>query len=344
MSLAGDSSTKFHSLFRISDGTFLIGGEANSLTWLPAGVVPTTLTLPRVTNSASSKVAFILHLSPDLNTIVRAVRFPAGSVQNVFKIKTNSVPGLTTGDIFISGMRDNESTANNQVGGYYLAKLNGNFLNGAVPTGLVFIYDVACRGIQSNNTLALELMNGVNQYKTIQPWDVQSDGKIVYGWGHGYSSGWAAVNRLRADGKSNDTVKYWPMHNVRIKSNIAAVTGRGTETRGNDGYQVGDSIFFISNSLGFAGNVAIDSILTSNLVFKVNRGGSNLRSTKTTDFESVSASENGGPIRFGKYPEDFMFPSLVFRVIVQIKEPILIRFTKPIMVITTMLPIGLEML
>jgi len=208
MSLAGDSSTKFHSLFRISDGTFLIGGEANSLNWLPVGVISTTLTLPGTTNSASTKVAFILHVSPDLKTIVRAVRFPAGTVQNVFKIKTNAVPGQPTGDLFISGARDNELTTSGQLGGYYLAKLNGNFLNGSLPTGLVFIYDVACRGNSSNNSLANELLGGINQYKAIQPWDVQSDGRIVFGLGHAYSPDWAGVNRLRANGKLIDTVQY----------------------------------------------------------------------------------------------------------------------------------------
>jgi hypothetical protein len=169
MTLAGDSSTRFHSLFRLSDGTFLVGGKARSLSWLPSSVAPTTLSMPGSSNSKSTMKAFILHLSSDLKTIVHAVKLPDSTVQNVFKIKTNSAPFEPTGDIFISGSRQNELNQGNGIfPGYYLAKLNGNFLNGNVPTGLVFIYDVACRNFASTNTLSLQLhnlMGNFNQYK-----------------------------------------------------------------------------------------------------------------------------------------------------------------------------------
>ena len=45
------------------------------------------------------------------------------------------------------------------------------------------------------------------------------------------------------------------------------------------------------------------------MVFKGNRGGSNLRSSKTDDFNLVSVGENGTSVRAGKFPEDFIYPS-----------------------------------
>jgi hypothetical protein len=307
--LAGDTSTRFHSVFGLSDGTYLVGGEARNLNWLPGNVSPTTLTLPRTPNSASPKIAFILQLSSDLKTILKAVRFPDNTVQNVFKIKTDALPGATTGNIFISGSRQNEQTTTGLFAGYYLARLNGNFLNGNTPTSLSFIYDVATRPIQSNNNLALSLMNQVNQYKAIQPWDVQSDGKIVFGQGHAYSASWASVNRLTVDGLNQDSVPFWPMHSVRIASTLPAINNLNTEYRTNDGAIKGDSILYTNNNLGFSGKVAIDSLNNSTLVFKVNRSGSNLRSLKENEFSLLQTDENGNAGRFGKYPEDFMYPA-----------------------------------
>jgi len=307
ITLAGDTMTRFHSMLQLSDGTFLVGGEAQTLAWLPNGVIATTLTLPGITNSASNRVAFILQISGDLKTLIKAVRFPVNTVQNVFKIKTNAAPGQTTGDIFISGSRQNEVTTGGQFAGYYLAKLNGNFLNNNAPTGLAFIYDVATRPIASNNDLGLTLMQGVNQYKAIQPWDVQSDGKIVYGLGHAYSAGWAAINRLTADGKTNDSVSFWPNHSVRISSNIAQINGLNPEINFNDGITSIDSFNYTNNSLSFSGNVSIDSVRNSTLVFKVNRRGSNFRSLTPNDFNFSQTDENGNPGRSGKYPEDFMY-------------------------------------
>lgn len=126
---------------------------------------------------------------------------------------------------------------------------------------------------------------------------MQSDGKIVFGQGHAYSASWASVNRLRADGKTLDTVQFWPSQSVRIASSNPQITGRNTEAKTLDGLSLGDSIFFSSSSLGFSGNVAVDSLNNSTLVFKVNRGGTNLRSHKTADFGVLENDENGNSNR-----------------------------------------------
>jgi hypothetical protein len=303
VSFLGDTSTRFNTIFKLSDGTFLAGGETRSLAWVPAGVPVVTLNMPDTTNSRSPRIAFIAHITGDMQTLARIVRFPANTVRDVFRIKTNTPTGQPTGDIYISGNRENEFNAFNN-GGYYIAKLNGNFLNGNNPTGLVYLFDVNARGIQSNSPLMTET---VSSFRTIQPWDVQSDGKIVYGTGHQYSASWAAIYRRRANGKSDDTLSSWPNHWVRISSRNPNVNGRNIEYR-NYNMRVGDSILYTTNNPpGFSQNVMIDSALYSGIVLKVNRGGSNWRSYNATDFQTLLTDENGNPGRVGRYPEDFMY-------------------------------------
>lgn len=303
VSFLGDTSTRFNTIFKLSDGTFLAGGETRSLAWVPAGVPVVTLNMPDTTNSRSPRIAFIAHITGNMQTLARIVRFPATTVRDVFRIKTNTPTGQPTGDIYISGNRENEFNAFT-AGGYYIAKLNGNFLNGNNPTGLVYLFDVSARGIQSNSPLMTET---VSSFRAIQPWDVQSDGKIVYGTGHQYSASWAAVYRRRANGKSDDTLSSWPNHWVRISSRNPAVNGRTIEYR-NYNMRVGDSILFTTNNPpGFSQNVLIDSALYSGIVLKVNRSGSNWRSYNATDFQTLLTDENGNPGRIGRYPEDFMY-------------------------------------
>jgi len=303
VSYLGDTSTRFNAILKLSDGTFLVGGETRSLAWVPAGIPVTTLSMPDTTNSRSVRIAFLAHLTVDMNTLARVVRFPATTVRDVFRIKTNTPPGQPTGDIYISGNRENEFNTGSGPG-YYIAKLNGNFLNGNNPTGLVYLFDVNARGIQSNSPLMTE---SVSSYRAIQPWDVQSDGKVVYGAGHQYSASWAAIYRRRANGKSDDTLSSWPNHWVRIRSRNPAVDRRNIEYR-NYNMRVGDSILFTSNNPpGFSQNVMIDSAMMSGIVLKVNRSGSNWRSYNASDFQVLATDENGNPGRVGRYPEDFMY-------------------------------------
>ncbi len=303
VSYLGDTSTRFNTILKLSDGTFLVGGEARSLAWVPASVPVTTLSMPDTTNSRSVRIAFLAHLTADMSTLARVVRFPATTVRDVFRIKTNTPPGQPTGDIYISGNRENEFNTGSRAG-YYIAKLNGNFIGGNNPTGLVWSFDVEARGIQSNSPLMTET---VSSYRAIQPWDVQSDGKVVYGTGHQYSASWAAVYRRRADGHSDDTVGSWANHWVRISSNNPLVNGRNIEARNFTLGRV-DSIFYSTNNPpGFAQNVGIDTANFSGIVLKVNRSGSNLRSYTAGDFEALFTDENGNPGRVGRYPEDFMY-------------------------------------
>jgi len=167
----------------LSDGTVLVGGQAQDLDWLPAGVTKTQISADTINSASAGNIGFILHLSADLATILRAVHFPAGTVRDVRRIRTASIPGQPTGDLYISGSRDNATSHN----GYYIAKLDANFVT-APPTALAWSYDVNCRDA------------GDPDHKVIQPWDVGGDGSVVFATSQAYGYDWASIEKLDGNG------------------------------------------------------------------------------------------------------------------------------------------------
>ncbi|MCC5842509.1 MAG: hypothetical protein JJT96_20500 [Opitutales bacterium] len=106
---------------------------------------------------APGTYGFLLQTTGDFSEVLRVVRFPEGSVENVLHIRSTEVPGEPTGNLSISGHRLGGAQP-----GYFVARLNNNFVNG-VPTGLVWARNVGA----------------TREYLTIQPWDVRNDGKVV---------------------------------------------------------------------------------------------------------------------------------------------------------------------
>jgi hypothetical protein len=199
---------RFTSVMQLSDGTVLVSGGAADLSWLPAGTATTQLATTGINNAqGTGRIGFLLHLSSDLATILRVAHFPAGGVEDISFIKTTSIPGAATGDLYISGVT-RDSRANN--GGYFIARLNNNFVSGA-PTALLWARSIYATG----------------DHQTRQPWDVGGDGKVVYTVGEPFGTGWAAVYRLRADG-SDDVVPDWRYHFANRISDNAAVEGGWT--------------------------------------------------------------------------------------------------------------------
>jgi hypothetical protein len=187
---AGDAGAeRFNDVHMLSDGTALIAGQADSLAWLPANTPSVTLDASGVSSTATGQIGFILHTSGDFSQILRVVRFPTGSVRDVFKIRSTEVPGSATGDIFISGSRDGGTT-----NGYYIAKLNANFVS-APPTSLSYIASIEAAGT----------------HKDRQPWDVGGDGKVVYALGLEFDSNWAAIQKLGTNGQP-EVVENWTAH------------------------------------------------------------------------------------------------------------------------------------
>lgn len=184
-----DGQERFNDVHPLSDGTLLIAGQAQNLDWIAAGVPRIAIAAAGADSIATGQVGFILQASADLGQILRVMHFPAGSVRDVFKIRSTEVPGQPTGSVYISGSRDGAVT-----NGYYLAKLNGNFVS-TVPSALSFLANVRASG----------------DNKERQPWDVGGDGKVVYALGNYFANDWHAIQRLNASG-GPDIVNNWHAH------------------------------------------------------------------------------------------------------------------------------------
>ncbi len=183
----------FYDVTQISDGTFLVCGYADNLDWIPSDVPFTELhysgSIPN--GSGSNRYGFILQLSEDLSLIKNVVHFPKGSVEDIRFIKTNSKPYDPTGDLHIS-CSTADSRANS--GGYLLAKLNRNFING-IPDALDWHH-------------AVWAGSGPKEY---HPWDLTNDGKVFYISGESFGYDWSAVYCLDSDGQRT-VVENWRTH------------------------------------------------------------------------------------------------------------------------------------
>lgn len=144
----------------LSDGTILVSGIADDLNWTAA---PKSQWTPPngLPYGNTGRVAFLMRISADLQSILGIYHLPVGQVANLRWIKTTSKPGETTGAIYVSGQCNNSAD-----GLYFIAKLNNNFVSG-IPTGFAW----AKTAISSNT-------RGDNL--GLQTWDVGGDGRVVY--------------------------------------------------------------------------------------------------------------------------------------------------------------------
>jgi hypothetical protein len=259
--LDATSSTRFHDAHQLSDGTLLLTGQALHFGWLPAATKLRILNADAI-DSDSDASGFILHVSADLEQILAAVHFPSGTARSVYRIRSTEVPGQATGDLFISGHRDNGSS-----NGYFIARLNGNFVD-QLPTAMDWVVNVDTRGDSDD---------GSNSHKGLQPWDVGSDGKVVYALGEAFRSGWAAIQRLDEDGQP-EVVEDWRIHWQQA----------GGEWRGTP-----------------ASN-APEALSHSAIVMKNRRIGQ-LRSATAAEYQAIEDDENGHPGRQGRWPDDYYF-------------------------------------
>ena len=267
---AGDE--RFTSIVQLSNGSFLVGGTATDLNWIPSNVVKTPLSISGINSVSTGKTAFIVQFSSDLATILSVVYFPQGTVRDVFKIKTSNAAGQVTGDIFISGNRDVAATAYLN-DGYYIAKLNNNFIKG-VPTGLSWTYEVICPPSRAAG------YTGQSGFKTLQPWDVGSDGKVVFGRGAEFDTEWAEIRRLNANGQP-EVVENWHAH-----------WSGTTEWDGTPA-----SAYPSAATL---------PLTYSAIVLKAGRRGS-MRSFTQTQYDSLMSDGNGNSNRKGAFPDDYYF-------------------------------------
>lgn len=275
--------TRFYGNLPLSDGTLLVGGAAANLDWVPQGTPVTQLSLTaengtvlHTENQNPNVTAFLLHLSADASQVLRVLRFPHGSVFNVTHIKTETVPGAATGNIFISGQRGSTGGT----GGYFIARLNANFLTG-VPTAARYYWNIDTRGRGNDHGVA-------------QPWDVYNDGRIIAQTGAPYEHGWGEIIVLDADpGPEQTLANHFPrIPQTAMPGFRAHVITNGSETN--------DWFWGTADELpqGY-------SIVHSRMVLKTQATGvsGSQRSFTPEDFHRWQRDENGF-WRRGTYPLD----------------------------------------
>lgn len=190
----GEGSQRFWCVTQLSDGTFLIGGSTDQFSWMPRGVPATRLAGDVPTSVPTGTVPLLLHVSEDLGQIKRIVGLPRNAAGEIRFIKTTTRSGEKTGDIYVSGRVLPLPDAEKDKGGYFIARLDGNFVD-RPPERVVWSHKVRATG----------------KLADIQPWDVGPDGRVVYADGEPYSYNWMAVYALDADGQPA-VVPRWPRH------------------------------------------------------------------------------------------------------------------------------------
>jgi hypothetical protein len=256
----GSGSETFYDVAQLSNGTFLVAGSATDLSWIPPSVSKTILPVGTVKNGSSTNVfGFLIQFSSDLTTILQVVHFPQGAVEDIKFIKFTSRAGATTGDLFISGTTK-DTRANN--GGYFVAKLNKNFVNG-VPNAFTWVRPIWAEA----------------EIQAAQPWDVGSDGKVVYVTGQYNAADWAALHRTNTTGDDEVIENFTTHWKVGGGEHIGVASANPTT--------------------GAAG------LLYSGVVLKTGNRCS-LRSWTMADFEAITPDENGGTKK-GKMPLDVFY-------------------------------------
>ncbi len=166
--------------------------------------------------------------------------------------------------MYISGARDGTSDADD---GYFIARLNNNFVGG-VPTACTWTFNALCPRAGTAEA----------DYKKWQPWDVGSDGKVVFASGREFDYNWATVQRLNASG-AREVVRNWRAHRS------AAGEWDGTPASSYTGTQ---------------------PLEYSAIVLKAGRKGS-LRSFTAADYAALLPDGNGLSNRQGRFPDDYYY-------------------------------------
>ena len=192
--VGGAGNQRFNCVKQLSDGTLLIGGAADDMSWVPAEAKRIALDATAIDAGASGRTAFIMHVSADLQKVLAVAELTKDKAVDVSRICSTEIPGQPTGALFVSGRRKEGGTGDGKKPGYFIARLDANFVTGA-PTRLVWVQSIW----------------GQSEIGRNMPWDVGADGKVVFvrGSSHGYD--WVGVSRLTPDGEL-DIVEDWRIH------------------------------------------------------------------------------------------------------------------------------------
>lgn len=259
----GNHETILNDVCQISNGDILIIGKTKNLATFPSSVTRVILTASGITNTTTDgSIPFILQFNQSLQIIKKIYHLPVNSAIDFRFIKTSNLPRTLTQNIYLSG----ETSL-----GYFVGKLNNNFINGD-PTGFQWVYNVnAASG---------------SYPKLNQPWDVGSDDKVVYARGDSHAFNWSCVERLNQNGV-REVVPSWLVH--------WPVSG---------GEYYGNANNYVNNSNPSLNGIS--GLSYSAIVFKRDDNRCNLRSQNQIDFDTWSSDGNGGQKK-GKWPMDVFY-------------------------------------
>ena len=315
---------KLLDMIELSDSSMLVTGETTgNLDWI--GTEPAVLDVSE-TNFFQEKQSspmsldmlgsddldgFIIHISSDFTSIISVVKFPDGMVENIQKVRTTNVPGEATAEMFISGKA--RSASDTSVKGYFIAKLNANFVD-QTPSVCEWFRFVDAPNVD-NFSQCFNLTE--SQHRQKQPWDVDANGRVVYVLQREFSHGrWVKLERLNSEGELGvmDSAFYqiYHTHYDSLPHNGIEETHVVSNSQIYYPVSVGDSVearlrFVDENgqdSMAWT-TVVVDSLKSSFYQFKISSGRS-LRSLKKEELDSVNKDENKED-RHGLMPMDLLF-------------------------------------
>lgn len=190
--VGGSGADQLNDIVQLSNGKFLLAGATDDLSWIPDPSIVTEWSVTEIANNqGSDQFAYLMILNEELDSIEQFIHFSQGAAEDIRFIKTTNIPRAKTGDMYISG-----TTRDSDDGGYFIARLNDNFVDG-IPTRMDWVVNVKCAdgGYPARN----------------QPWDVDAEGRVYYVRGDSHAYNWSAMYRLGPDGE-RQVVEHWRTH------------------------------------------------------------------------------------------------------------------------------------
>lgn len=313
---AAEANVQFFKTYKLSDGTYLITGQTNrDLSWTgqSPSVLDTTHTKlynPLTEKGYSAKTkGFILHLANNKKDLLHVVTFPEGLAENIYKIRTTNPQGDPTGTIYISGKATSSDTTWK---GYYIAKLNNNFVEG-IPGKIEWFRFVRARNVE-NFGKCYDMRE--SHHRKTQPWDVDNKGRVVFVNHREYSHGkWVKIRRMKADG-SMDAMPQMFYHEFYVAYDSIPHNGIDEQhvTKFSDYKPLEDSAEVEAHYRSSKGTdsaaivtLKVDSIAESYYQLKHSgTTGRSIRSLEAYKLDSVHPDENGNN-RYGLLPYDVLF-------------------------------------
>jgi hypothetical protein len=197
--VGGPGDTRLTCSLALDDGDLLIAGSSDSLDWLGA-TVPRKLLLPPPGDArvgGGERVAFILRVPPDLRAVRMVYHFPPGALDEIGRLRVTGAPGGPNGEIYASGRYPKLA---GEAEGFWLTRLPSL----ADPADAALAPDAKLPWLHFVPAPALRKgpdgAPGEGDHARRQPWDVRSDGRVLYVEGTPHSTGWAALRVLERDG------------------------------------------------------------------------------------------------------------------------------------------------